>query len=290
MKALILLTLAAGLALVWRWHEARRFTLARRLAPALGRATVRSGGLTQALGLIRDDALGKVGLLGSGTLADRLARAGDRGGVTAHRARQVGWAAAGMAAGLVVGVAGLFLGGSPAGGVGLMIVGAVAGAVGPDLALSARARRRSQRIRAQLPVLAELLALAVVAGESVTAAMARLASTAGGELAQELGDVVAQTRAGVSLESALDGLAERTKEPALAAFASTIVTSVERGTPLAEVLHVQAAEVRDQSRQALMEEGGKREIAMLIPVVLLILPVTIVFALYPGLVALRLGP
>ena len=36
-----------------------------------------------------------------------------------------------------------------------------------------------------------------------------------------------------------------------------------------------------------MESGGKREVAMLFPVVFIILPVTVVFALYPGLVALR---
>lgn len=39
-----------------------------------------------------------------------------------------------------------------------------------------------------------------------------------------------------------------------------------------------------------MEEGGRREIAMLVPVVFLILPVTVMFALYPGLVALDFTP
>jgi tight adherence protein C len=31
-----------------------------------------------------------------------------------------------------------------------------------------------------------------------------------------------------------------------------------------------------------MEEGARKEIAMMVPVVFLILPVTILFALYPG--------
>ena len=39
-----------------------------------------------------------------------------------------------------------------------------------------------------------------------------------------------------------------------------------------------------------MEEGGRREIAMLVPVVFLILPVTVMFALYPGLIALDFTP
>ena len=36
-----------------------------------------------------------------------------------------------------------------------------------------------------------------------------------------------------------------------------------------------------------MEEGGKKEIAMMVPVVFFVLPVTILFALYPGLAFLR---
>ena len=38
-----------------------------------------------------------------------------------------------------------------------------------------------------------------------------------------------------------------------------------------------------------MEEGGKREIAMMVPVVFLILPVTVIFAVFPGLTTIRLG-
>lgn len=35
-----------------------------------------------------------------------------------------------------------------------------------------------------------------------------------------------------------------------------------------------------------MESGGKKEIAMMVPVVFLVLPITILFALYPGLIAI----
>jgi tight adherence protein C len=37
-----------------------------------------------------------------------------------------------------------------------------------------------------------------------------------------------------------------------------------------------------------MESGGRKEIAMMMPVVFLVLPVTVLFAVYPGLIALRL--
>ena len=61
-----------------------------------------------------------------------------------------------------------------------------------------------------------------------------------------------------------------------------VVVAVERGTPLADVLRAQAQDVREEGRRQLMETGGKKEISMMIPVVFLILPVTILFAAYPG--------
>jgi tight adherence protein C len=62
--------------------------------------------------------------------------------------------------------------------------------------------------------------------------------------------------------------------------------ALERGTPLADVLHSQAADVREASRRALLETGARKEVAMMVPVVFLVLPVTVLFSLYPGLVGL----
>lgn len=61
------------------------------------------------------------------------------------------------------------------------------------------------------------------------------------------------------------------------------------GTPLADVLRAQAQDVRESGRRALMEAGGKKEVAMLVPVVFLILPITVVFAVFPSLATLQIG-
>jgi tight adherence protein C len=65
-----------------------------------------------------------------------------------------------------------------------------------------------------------------------------------------------------------------------------MAVAIERGTPLADVLRAQAADVRAMSKRQLLEAGGRKEIAMMIPVVFLVLPITIVFALYPGLISI----
>jgi tight adherence protein C len=67
-----------------------------------------------------------------------------------------------------------------------------------------------------------------------------------------------------------------------------VAVAVERGTPLAEVLRAQAVDVREAGKRALLESAGRREIGMMIPVVFFVLPVTVVFALFPGFYGLQL--
>ena len=95
---------------------------------------------------------------------------------------------------------------------------------------------------------------------------------------------LAEARTGSGLVQALDGIAERTALSPLARFVDGIAVAVERGTPLADVLRAQAADVREARKRNLLEVGGRKEIAMMVPVVFLVLPVTILFALYPGLI------
>jgi tight adherence protein C len=62
-----------------------------------------------------------------------------------------------------------------------------------------------------------------------------------------------------------------------------LVVAIERGTPLADMLRAQAADVREAGKRALLEAGGRKEVSMMVPVVFLILPVTVLFALFPAL-------
>ena len=54
------------------------------------------------------------------------------------------------------------------------------------------------------------------------------------------------------------------------------------------MLRAQAVDVREAGRRALMEAGGRKEIAMMVPVVFLVLPVTVLFALFPGAIHLQM--
>ncbi len=109
-----------------------------------------------------------------------------------------------------------------------------------------------------------------------------------GELSSDLGVVLADIRTGTPVGIALDGLARRSGLPVVARFAEGLAIAIERGTPLAGVLHAQAVDVREAGRRALIESGARKEIAMMVPVVFLVLPVTVVFAFWPGVVGLHL--
>jgi tight adherence protein C len=64
--------------------------------------------------------------------------------------------------------------------------------------------------------------------------------------------------------------------------------ALARGTPLADVLTSQAADVREAAKRTLIETGARKEVAMMIPVVFLLMPVTLLFAFYPGVIGLQL--
>jgi tight adherence protein C len=154
--------------------------------------------------------------------------------------------------------------------------------------LTAQATQRERRVMEEFPTVAEMLALAVGAGEGPVAALDRVAARCHGEMAVEIRAVLADVRTGSPLAQALDRLAARTGLPAVARFAEAMAVAVDRGTPLAGVLHAQAADAREAGRRALVESGARREIFMMVPVVFLILPVTVMFAFWPGVVGLRL--
>jgi tight adherence protein C len=226
---------------------------------------------------------------GAHSVRRRLQRAGLDLEVSEFRVEQVIW---GMVAFTVAAVpSALVAAVSPQRSVPLVIFCGVAFVLGVLLRenrLTAQVNRRERLILQEFPTVAELLALAVAAGESPVAALGRVVRRTHGELSAELGHVLAQVRTGTPLTRAFDDLATRSGLAVVSRFAEGIAIAVERGTPLSDVLHAQAGDVREAGRRALIESGARREVLMMVPVVFLVLPTVVVFAFWPGLVGLRL--
>lgn len=223
-------------------------------------------------------------------LGARLEQAGRSESALEFRAVQFLCAAGGLAVGALVSVLLLWQGSINFMGAVTMTLGPmVAGYLLYDYLLGARIKRRQRRMLTEFPALAELMALAVGAGESAASALDRVARSSQGVLSEEFGKVLAQTRTGMPLVEALNQFSDRVNVPALARFVDGIGVAVNRGTPLAEVLRAQAQDVRDVAKRELMESAGRKEIAMMVPLIFGVLPLTVVFAVFPGLALLQLG-
>lgn len=301
--AVLGLMLATGVLLVvGALGRARRVDVTMRIEPYLDRVPQRSSllraddgsgwqvtdlvrPLTARAGALLDQLLG-----GTDSVRSRLQRAGMAPDVEGFRVQQVLW---GIAAGVVVAALGSVLWWSRGASVVALavLVGCafLGGVVARDTLLSSAASRRERQIMAEFPALAELLALSVTAGEGTVQALERVARLSSGELSGELELCLAEARTGVSLPEALEALSRRTGLAPIVRFVDGLVVAIQRGTPLGEVLRAQAADAREAARQSLIEEGGRREITMMVPVVFLVLPVTVLFAVFPGVTMLQIS-
>lgn len=281
----------------------RRPTLSSRISPYLrdqeslvdiySPPTPRSEGL---LGLLKSVTLSATLWITSrittdATLNQRLNRLGGHASIERFRINQVLSILLGMiAAGCVAGLLSAQRGFSPIVTLVLVVSGGVAGHVLNDWRLSQAVARHESRVLAEFPTVAELLALSITAGEGIVEALERVCRTCSGDLVDELRSALSATRTGTPLVGALDSMATRIAIPEIVQFVDGLAVSMTRGTPLAEVLRAQAADVREQSRRRLLELSGKKEIGMLVPVVVFVLPVTVIFAVFPSLAVLDLSP
>lgn len=229
---------------------------------------------------------------GTATLQRRLRQSNSRLTPESFRARQLTWALGGGIVGVVgsgvvvvVSVESVSL----ALQVAVVLFGAVSAVVLRDYLLQRAARARLLRMMSELPTVLEFLTLSLSAGEGVLDSIRRVSRISRGDLAGELAATVAAVNTGLPFGESLSALAADLELPALSRAVEQIVGALERGTPLAEVLRAQAQDARDDAKRSLLESAGKKEVAMLIPLVFLILPLTVIFAIYPGIFVLQLG-
>lgn len=282
----------------------RRPRLADRVAPyvqgvsAEARAFVgrRTVDPLPVLGSLFAPAFGRVTTLfaallgGTDVMERRLRQSGSSKTVEQLRAEQLLWALAALAGGVVVVIVVPAMGNLPLiAQVVFPVVVGVCGALLRDWLLKRVANARLARMQSELPTILEFITLSLSAGEGILDALRRVSATSSGELSREFADVVAEVRTGVPLAEALQTLSGRIRLAPLTRCVEQITGALERGSPLAEVLRAQAQDARDEAKRGLLELSGKKEVAMLIPLVFLILPLTIAFAVFPGIFVLQAG-
>lgn len=159
----------------------------------------------------------------------------------------------------------------------------------PDLRLGSKAQERRKAILLELADTLDLMTIMVEAGVAFEAAIARTARGSEGVLAQELLRMMQEMQAGVPRQEALRRLSDRCDVADLSAFTSAVSQADRFGVPIARVLRVQSAELREKRRQRAEEAAMKIPAKVIIPLALFILPAMMILVVGPAIVSIARG-
>jgi tight adherence protein C len=151
----------------------------------------------------------------------------------------------------------------------------------PNIVLTNVVQRRQQELRSSLADSIDLLTICVEAGLGFDAAMAHVSKNTTGPLADEFYRTLQEVQLGRSRNEAMRNLADRSNVPELRAFVLAMVQADIFGVSVANVLRVQAKDMRIKRRQLAEERAMKVPIKVLFPVL---------FCIFPALFVVILGP
>ncbi len=158
------------------------------------------------------------------------------------------------------------------------------GFFGPNALLARRGDQRQNRIQRDLADALDQLTMSVEAGIGFEGGLARIVHAGKGPLASEFARVLKEMQIGVSRGDALRAMAARSSVAELGTFVISVVQAEEYGLPIAQVLRVQAAELRSLRRQRAEEKAMKLPVKLIFPLGLCIFPALFIVLLGPGAV------
>jgi tight adherence protein C len=189
----------------------------------------------------------------------------------------------GLVAGLLVGVAlPVLLGASALPLIGIAALFGIAGYFAPNMLIYQLGYNRTEQVRRDLPDALDLLTISVEAGLAFDAGLSQVARNTTGPLAEEFFRVLQEMQIGLGRAEAMRSLGERTDLPELRAFVTSMVQADAFGIPIAQVLRVQARELRIKRTQRAEELAQKVPVKILFPLVFCILPALFVVVIGPA--------
>ena len=150
-----------------------------------------------------------------------------------------------------------------------------------------RSEIKQSEINEELVSILQMLSIMVSAGESPMSAIRYVSKRSEGILPSLIKQSFVKYEDGRTLTQTLDFIATATGSSQVRRLTNSIQIAIHRGTPILEVLNNQVLALNKQINFNLMKLSGKSEITLLIPVVFLILPVSISFAIWPSIYGLN---
>jgi tight adherence protein C len=156
----------------------------------------------------------------------------------------------------------------------------------PEVILSSRADDRQKAIQIALPDTLDQMTIAVEAGLGFEAAMTRVSRNSAGPLADEIARTLQDISIGRSRFDAYAALLTRTNCDDLKRFVRAVQQADRYGIAVADVLQVQAGEMRIKRRQRAEEKAASVPIKVVFPLVFAILPVLFIVLLFPAVLGI----
>jgi len=184
----------------------------------------------------------------------------------------------------------LWAGGSSPSLFKIYLIGMIAALLGlylPSLWIKARADRRQREIINGFPDALDLMLVCVEAGLGLESAFSRVGmemTRSHPLLAEQLGSVVLELRAGRSQEDALRRMADRAGADEIRAFATLLIQSHKLGSSIAQTLRVYAGEMRERRRMRAEEKAHRLPVLLSVPLVTCMLPVMIGVLMLPAVI------
>lgn len=151
-------------------------------------------------------------------------------------------------------------------------------------------KRRNSKINSEilesLPSCIELLTILIASGHSPSSALVNLSQRSTGHISDFLGTFERSLRSGASFNASLDHASAHFDITDLSRFCDSLIVATQQGNSLVDALTRQVFELRAKQKARTLERVGKIEIGIMIPVVFLILPISVVFALWPSFLTL----
>jgi len=141
-------------------------------------------------------------------------------------------------------------------------------------------------MRKDLPDALDLLTISVESGMAFDSAVSQVARNTRGPLADEFFRVLQEMQIGLSRSDAIRAMGERTDIAELKTFASAMVQADTLGIPIANVLRVQATEMRVKRSQRAEEMAQKVPVKILFPLIFCILPVLFIIIIGPAAITI----
>ena len=154
------------------------------------------------------------------------------------------------------------------------------------LQLITRSQMNYSELNQELSKILQMLAIMISAGESPVTALRYISKRSSGKLALLIKTSLGNYEQNGNLFKTLEFISSATNSTQVRRLLNAVRISAERGSPMLDTLQNQVRSLNKEIKVNLLNRAGKSEIALLIPVVFLILPTSILFAVWPSIYGL----